>query len=101
MTNVGFNSLGLIGRLLSRRLYDCGYRHSTYRHSMSFSPLINVHRKRTSAQEVNSATSELLDDFDGVLAINSEPPASCDFLGDEASSIVDTTQRQTSSGHLI
>jgi glyceraldehyde-3-phosphate dehydrogenase/erythrose-4-phosphate dehydrogenase len=45
--------------------------------------------------------SESLDDFDGVLAVNSEPLASCDFLGAEASSIVDTTQTQVSNGHLI
>ena len=57
--------------------------------------------KRASAQEVNDAISESLDVFDGVLAINSEPLASCDFLGAEASSIVDTTQTQVSNGHLI
>jgi D-erythrose 4-phosphate dehydrogenase len=57
--------------------------------------------KSTSAHEVNAAISESLDDFDGVLAVNSEPLASCDFLGAEASSIVDTTQTQVSNGHLI
>ena len=33
--------------------------------------------------------------------VNSEPLASCDFLGVEASSIVDTTQTQVSDGNLI
>jgi glyceraldehyde-3-phosphate dehydrogenase/erythrose-4-phosphate dehydrogenase len=57
--------------------------------------------KSTSAHEVNAAISESIDAFDGVLAVNSEPLASCDFLGAEASSIVDTTQTQVSNGHLI
>jgi len=57
--------------------------------------------KSTSAHEVNTVISESLDDFDGVLAINSEPLASCDFLGAEASSIVDTTQTQVSNDRLI
>ena len=57
--------------------------------------------KSTSAHEVNAAISESLDDFDGVLAVNSEPLASCDFLGAEASSIVDTTQTQVSNERLI
>ena len=57
--------------------------------------------KRTSAHEVNAVISESLDDFDGVLAVNTEPLASCDFLGAEASSIVDTTQTQVSNGRLI
>ncbi len=57
--------------------------------------------KRTSATEVNLAISKSLDDFDGVLMVNSEPLASCDFLGVEASSIVDTTQTQVSDGNLI
>ena len=57
--------------------------------------------KSTSAQEVNAAISESLDAFDGVLAVNSEPLASCDFLGAEASSIVDATQTKVSSGKLI
>ena len=57
--------------------------------------------KSTSAHEVNAVISESLDDFDGVLAVNTEPLASCDFLGAEASSIVDTTQTQVSNDRLI
>ena len=57
--------------------------------------------KSTSAHEVNAVISESSDDFDGVLAVNTEPLASCDFLGAEASSIVDTTQTQVSNGRLI
>ena len=57
--------------------------------------------KSTSAHEVNAAISESLDDFGGVLAVNSEPLASCDLLGAEASSIVDTTQTQVSDDRLI
>ena len=57
--------------------------------------------KSTSAHEVNAVISESSDDFDGVLAVNTEPLASCDFLGAEASSIVDTTQTQVSNDRLI
>ena len=66
----------------------------------SLDVVLSVDRS-TSAHEVNAAISESLDDFDGVLTVNSEPLASCDFLGAEASSIVDTTQTQVSNGHLI
>ena len=57
--------------------------------------------KSTSANEVNAVISESLDDFDGVLAVNMEPLASCDSLGAEASSIVDPTQTQVSNERLI
>ena len=57
--------------------------------------------KSTSANEVNAAMSESLDDFDGVLAVNSEPLASCVFLGAKASSVVDTTKTQVSNDRLI
>ena len=57
--------------------------------------------KSTSAHDVNAAISESLDDFDGVLVVNSEPLASCDFLGAKASSIVDTTQPQVSDDRLM
>ena len=36
-----------------------------------------------------------------MLTVNGEPLASCDFLGPEASSIVDTTQTQISNDCLI
>ena len=48
--------------------------------------------KSTSAKKVNAAMSKSLDDFDGVLTINSAPLASYDFQGAEASSVLDTTQ---------
>ena len=36
-----------------------------------------------------------------MLTVNGEPLASCDFLGPEASSIVDMTQTQISNDRLI
>ena len=55
----------------------------------------------TTSDEVNATLRESLGRFGGVLAVNDEPLASCDFLGAEASSIVDATQTQVSGGRLI
>ena len=57
--------------------------------------------RTTSADEVNAIVRGELARFGGVLAVNSEPLASCDFLGVEASSVVDATQTQVSNGRLI
>ena len=53
------------------------------------------------APRVPTLNGSSLYDFDGVLEVNFEPLASCDFLGAEASSIVDTTQTQVSNDRLI
>jgi glyceraldehyde-3-phosphate dehydrogenase/erythrose-4-phosphate dehydrogenase len=50
---------------------------------------------------VNATLRQSLGRFGGILAVNDEPLASCDFLGAEASSIVDATQTQVSGGRLI
>ena len=55
----------------------------------------------TTSDEVNATLRQSLGRFGGVLAVNDEPLASCDFLGAEASSIVDATQTQVSGGRLI
>jgi len=55
----------------------------------------------TTSDEVNAILRESLGRFGGVLAVNDEPLASCDFLGAEASSIVDATQTQVSGRRLI
>lgn len=66
----------------------------------SLDVVLSVERD-TSSDEVNTVIHNSVSAFDGVLATNSEPLASCDFLGAEASSIVDLTQTQVSSGRLV
>lgn len=55
----------------------------------------------TTVQAVNEIIREASPSFSGVLAVNDEPLASCDFLGMDASCVVDATQTQVSAGRLI
>ena len=55
----------------------------------------------TTPEAVNEMIREASPSFSGVLAINDEPLASCDFLGMDASCVVDATQTQVSAGRLI
>ena len=55
----------------------------------------------TSAADVNRIIREASQSFSGVLSVNEEPLASCDFLGMDASCVVDMTQTQVSGGQLI
>jgi glyceraldehyde-3-phosphate dehydrogenase type I len=55
----------------------------------------------TTVQAVNEIIREASPSFSGVLAVNDEPLASCDFLGMDASCVVDATQTQVSGGRLI
>ena len=55
----------------------------------------------TTPEAVNEMIREASPAFSGVLAVNDEPLASCDFLGMDASCVVDATQTQVSAGRLI
>ena len=55
----------------------------------------------TNAEAVNEMIREASPSFSRVLAVNDEPLASCDFLGMDASCVVDATQTQVSAGRLI
>ena len=55
----------------------------------------------TTAAAVNQVIREASPSFSGVLSVNDEPLASCDFLGMDASSVVDATQTQVSAGRLV
>ena len=55
----------------------------------------------TTAEAVNEMIREASPSFSGVLTVNDEPLASCDFLGMDASCVVDATQTQVSAGRLI
>lgn len=55
----------------------------------------------TTPEAVNEMIREASPSFSGVLAVNDEPLASCDFLGMDASCVVDATQTQVSAGRLI
>jgi D-erythrose 4-phosphate dehydrogenase len=55
----------------------------------------------TTPEAVNEMIRERSLSFSGVLAVNDEPLASCDFLGMDASCVVDATQTQVSAGRLV
>lgn len=55
----------------------------------------------TTPEAVNDMIRKASPSFSGVLAVNDEPLASCDFLGMDASCVVDATQTQVSAGRLI
>jgi len=55
----------------------------------------------TTVESVNQMIRDASPQFGGVLTVNDEPLASCDFLGMDASCIVDATQTQVSAGRLI
>lgn len=57
--------------------------------------------EETSVENVNRMINEASQSFSGILSVNSEPLASCDFLGMDASCVVDATQTQVSAGRLI
>lgn len=55
----------------------------------------------TTPEAVNEMIRKASPSFSGVLAVNDEPLASCDFLGMDASCVVDATQTQVSAGRLV
>lgn len=55
----------------------------------------------TTAETVNQMIRAASASFSGVLSVNDEPLASCDFLGMDASCVVDATQTQVSGSKLI
>jgi len=55
-----------------------------------------------SAGAVNAALKRAAaEHFNGVLSVSEEPLASCDFVGESASAIIDAHQTQVSSDHLV
>jgi glyceraldehyde-3-phosphate dehydrogenase type I len=55
----------------------------------------------TSAAEVNQILKEATTDYCGVLAYTDEPLASCDFIHDAHSAIVDAGQTRVADGKLV